>query len=155
MRHDSTLKRRGRLRTAEVRARPTAPRPGTTLIEVIASMILLGIVFAGSIPAVVWVVRTQRALERRQAALLHAANLLDELTSRPWNRLDEGVPVEELDRGIVADFPALRLTARVTPETEPRARRVTVEIAWEEAPGRPTRPVKLHGWAFPSTGAAP
>ncbi len=120
------------------------------MIEVVVSMVLLGIVFAGSVPAVVWVVRTQRALERRQSAILAASNLLDLLTVRPWTDLPPGdLPDLTLPAEVALDFPALRVQGTVVEESAPTARRVTVTISWEEAVGKPNRPVTLSGWVFP------
>jgi hypothetical protein len=136
---------------------PPHSRSGVTLIETGISAVLLGIVFAACIPALVWIMRTQRASERRAAAILEASNLIEKLTLRPWNDLPPGELANvTLPSETAAAFPALDVAALVVePVHPPDSRLVTVEISWSDAPGRKSRPVRLSGWVFRPQGGQP
>src|SRR5258708_6372984 len=65
-------------------------RRGFTIVELIAALILLGILFTLSITVLTVVARERRSAEQRQFAVQHAANLLERTVMRAWSELSPG-----------------------------------------------------------------
>ena len=126
-------------------------RRGFTLIELIATCILLGVVFSVSIPLLTVVAHERRSVEQRQFALQHAANLLERATTKSWSDLPVGnqeladapVDVQTLLPGLERQVEVAEL-----PETL-RSKQVTVSIRWKSRTGQLVAPIRLSAWVYP------
>ncbi len=132
-------------------------RHGFTLVELIATCILLGVVFSVSIPLLTVVARQRRIAEQRQFAIQHASNLLEHTTSRGWKKLAAG-PQELTDApdDLASLLPGLERRVEVKElSEEPRCKLVSVTIAWQSHIGQPVVPLQFSAWVYPLEGGTP
>ncbi len=126
-------------------------RRGFTLVELISTCILLGVVFSVSIPLLMVVAHERRTAEQRQFALQHATNLLDRTLTRTWSDL----PVGDQELTAAPDdvqslLPGLDRQIEVRELSEaPRSKQVTVSIRWHGRSGELVAPVRLSAWVYP------
>ncbi len=131
-------------------------RRGLSLLELAVAVILLGVVFAGMGPMFSWIRTERRLSDDRQMATLELANQAERLSLWEYDRLTVGEPLPlELSPAAAAALPGAVLTARVEAETEPAARRVTLELAWPADGARTPRPLRLVQWHSPPQGGTP
>lgn len=123
-------------------------RSGALLLELVVSGLVLGIVLSTAIPMLGWVARERKLNQQREAAILEAGNLMEEIALMPWDELSsERLSQRSLSPGLLKHIPDAQLTAKVDLDpAEPRMKRVHLELRWETAPGKAAPPVKLTGW---------
>lgn len=125
-------------------------RAGFTLVELFISGILLAAIAATALPILAATARQQQETLRRQAAVQAAANLLERYTVKPWEELQlaesQGV---ELPAALLDRLPEARGRVAILPaEGEPPARRIQVELDWQDSRQQRTRPVQLTTWVY-------
>ncbi len=130
-------------------------RSAFTLLELIVTCVLLGILFTVMVPLLASTARQRQASDRRLVALTHAANVLERWTAREYVDLaagaTESVPLPE---DVLHLLPQGQAEVAVADEPDgPPARRIAVTIRWQDRHG-PARPVRLTGWVF-RAGASP
>jgi prepilin-type N-terminal cleavage/methylation domain-containing protein len=134
------------MRTARTLRSPR--RRGYGLIELTIATLLLAVAMTIVAQTAGWLSTERRGAERRQRALQEAANLMERLSSRPWDEL-----TPELARAQVLT-PATRAFLRdgtldvvIIPETgDPPAKRITVRVYWGDPSAGLVAPVKLVAW---------
>ncbi len=136
--------------------RPCARR-GFTLVELISTCILMGVVFSVSIPLLTVVAHERRTAEQRQFALQHATNLLERTLTRTWSELPVGnqelaaapADVQTLLPGLDRQVDVRELTE------EPRSKQVSVSIRWHGRSGELVAPIRLSAWVYPNGEGQP
>lgn len=132
-------------------------RRGFTLVELIGTCILLGVVFSVSVPLLTLVARERRSTEQRQFALQHAANLLERATLKGWAELPVGeqeLPAAPAD--LQSLLPGLERQVDVSePADEVRSKQVAVSIRWKSAANQFVAPIRLVAWVYPIQEAQP
>ena len=84
-------------------------RRGFTILELVGTCFLLGVMFTITVPMLMIVARERRSTEQRQFALRHLENLLEETTSRPAAELAIGEqPLADPDPDLTAIGPGGR-----------------------------------------------
>ena len=132
-------------------------RRGFTLVELIATCILLGVVFSVSIPLLTVVAHERRSAEQRQFALQHAANLLERATTRGWSDLPVGTQeLTDAPADLRTLLPGLdrRVEVKELPEAV-RPKQVTVSIRWKSRSGELVAPIRLSAWVYESGEVQP
>jgi prepilin-type N-terminal cleavage/methylation domain-containing protein len=137
---------------------PTCLRPqtrrGFTLIELISTCILLGVVFSVSIPLLTVVAQERRSAEQRQFALQQATNLLERAMTKTWSELPVGT--QELTAApadVQTLLPGLERQVEVKELTEtPRSKLVAVSIRWKSRSGEFVAPIRLSAWVYYPNG---
>jgi len=126
-------------------------RHGFTLIELISTCILLGVVFSVSIPLLTVVAHERRSAEQRQFALQHAANLLEHTTTKSWTQLPVGEQtLTAAPTDVQMLLPGLERQVEVKElSEEPRSKQVAVSIRWKSRTGQLVAPVRLSAWVYP------
>jgi len=126
------------------------PRSGFTLVELISTCILLGVVFSISIPLMTTIARERRVAEQRQFAVQHAANLLERFGSKSWSELSAGSQEIPSPSGDLQDLlPGLERSVEVKELTEePQSKQIVVQVRWKHRSGEYLSPVKLSAWVF-------
>ncbi len=126
-------------------------RRGFTLVELISTCVLLGVVFSVSIPLLVTVARERLSAEQRQFALQHAANLLERAVVQDWSELPPGEQtLTAAPSDVVAMLPGLERQLTVTELSEvPRSKQVAVSIRWQGRAGKVVAPLALSAWVYP------
>lgn len=126
-------------------------RSGTTLLEVIAAVTLLGAGLALTAQSLHTTSLLRRENERRQCAIQEAANVLEQIRGLPLAELSpDSPPAVALSAEVKAQLPAAQLSLEITPaEVAGEARRLTVQISWKTRYGQLAAPVRLTAWRWP------
>lgn len=132
-------------------------RRGYTLIELTIASLLLGTAMGLIAPALIWIARERRAADRRQEALQEVQNVLERLTARPWEAVTADLAGEtQIDERVRDQLPEAKLSVEVTTvPDDTEAKRIAVELKWENGPERPAAPVRLTAWIYRQGRAAP
>lgn len=127
--------------------RSRTSRTAFTLIEMLLALMLLGVLFSVFVPLLLTVAHERRDAVREQVALQHAANVLEEVTLRTWEALQEPLTGPELPADQQPLLPNFEQTVTAdTMEGTPTTRRITVKVSWKHRSGQRTQPLLLHGW---------
>ena len=127
------------------------PPKGFTLVELIGTSLLLGILFSMTIPMLVIVAHERRSTQQRQFALQHLANLLEQSVTRDWNELIPGdLPIPIADPDLLVVLPGLEehLTVKQI-DLEPVSRQVIASIKWQNHSGQMNSNLELSAWVYP------
>jgi hypothetical protein len=121
---------------------------GFTIIEMIGTCLLLGILFSMTIPMLLLVARERRSAEQRQFALQHAANLLEDAVHRDWSDLQPGeLNIPAPDSDLQAVLPGLQQILVVEQlENEFNSRQIIASIRWQNRAGELVSPLRLSAW---------
>ena len=133
----------------------SASRAAFTVVELVLALGLLVVFFAMFVPLLGMISRERRMSAQEQAALQHAANVLDDLTRHSYAELStpENVPLPNHVRQLLS---AVEQNVTVTPTAgDPAAKQVTVTLRWQQAGGTWSHPVSLSAWVHASEGGAP
>jgi hypothetical protein len=127
-------------------------RRGATILELVATCILLGVVFSVSVPLLTVVARERRSAGQRQFAMQHAGNLLERTVARGWSNLSAGPQViAPADSELESLLPGLEQRAEVRSLGEELdTKLVTVSIRWRNRAGQLIAPVQLSAWVHPT-----
>jgi type II secretory pathway pseudopilin PulG len=120
-------------------------RGGFALVEITASLALLGVALTLVAEVGVWVLQERVRLADHQAAQELAANVLEQARAHPWKDLtpawakEQRLPAAWTERG-------WRLEVRVASEkSRPDVKRVTAAIKYKSGTGPAPPPVELMG----------
>src|SRR5204862_426589 len=136
-------------------------RRGFTLAETMVAigMLSAALVLVAQLAAFGLTERRRNVL--RQEALEAAANVLESAQATPWDGLTPAWAAQQkLPEALAQRLPHGKLIARVEEEgSEPRTKRVTVEIDWQRDDTLPAAPVQLVGLfgkrSLPRNGGEP
>ena len=130
-------------------------RRGVLLIELIITGVVLGGILTMVVPTLTWVGHERRATERHQQALSEAANMMERLAALPWDSLtDESIEKLGLDAQVGRTLPGARLAISLhTPPGQAGSRRLALELAWPDQPGKRAAVIRLSAWRHRQTGA--
>lgn len=96
----------------------------------------------------------RRAIRDRRTALAEASNVMERLSIYNWDELTPKVVADfqlsDNAREVLAEC-RLKIEVAEVPD-DPDARRITVEVAWQDSRGRPARPVRLVAWRYRVAG---
>lgn len=132
-------------------------RPGFTLIETIAALVVLAAAMTAVVQTVAVVSRQRQLTERRALAVQEAANVMERVYGLPWSELTpERAAQETLSPVCRQRLPAaaLKVTVQATGDP-PNQKSLLVELDWQDADGGRNRPVSLAAWRFQSREARP
>jgi type II secretory pathway pseudopilin PulG len=132
-------------------------RRGISLLEMLVSGLLLGIMTAMAVPTIAWVTHQQLAIAQHQTAQAEVVNIMERVSVWPWERLNDPQAVAEvtLTPEIQSQLAGARLRIAVeTPEGHPDARRIRVILNWNDRSGRPTAEAALAAWVYRQGGSA-
>lgn len=123
----------------------TPHRTGFTLLELVTAMVLIGVLMATIAPLLAWTGAVRISTGHRELALHEAANLLERLTTREWDRItQESADEFKLSSQAVSSLPGASLTIVVVPaEIDLPAKRVSVEVNWHNREGDSVTPARL------------
>jgi prepilin-type N-terminal cleavage/methylation domain-containing protein len=126
-------------------------RGGFTFVEMLATMVLLGMLFTLSVSILIAAARQRRLAEQHQFALQHGANLIEHATTRPWSALSPGP--QELPPApdeLQSILPGLERSLEVTqPSKDSAAKQIIVAVRWKSPQGQVIAPVRLAAWVYP------
>ena len=148
----STERHRGRSLQIARRERRRSRR-GISLVEVTVAAVVMSALVAMLGQAVGWVAMARREADRRQIALLEAANAMERITSHPFDQIDTGdagqARLSDYARQLLGDD-ALAVDVQ-TAEGDPPAKRITVAVAYKES-DRGQGSIRLTSWVYDRGG---
>jgi Tfp pilus assembly protein PilV len=124
------------------------PRRAFTMVEVTLSVFLLVVAMTATVQILGAVATQRRAAERRQWAIQEVANLMEHLTSEPWDRVtaDSALGLT-LSEEIRRKLPEPELTVDVAEtDRELREKRLAIRLRWRNRSGTWEAPVRLTAW---------
>ena len=134
-------------------------RLGFTLIEVIVTVIIFGVVLGLVSQLARRAVDQRRMLKARQTALIEVSNALEVLEARPGSRPAPGQERQlPLPKNLAEEFESPRLIARASAlETDSSGVRLDVAFTWMTDHNRRSAPITLSTVVFPkgSAGGTP
>lgn len=146
-----------------VRAQPQAKprhtvrgRLAFTIVELIGTLILLGVVFTCSISVLIAVARERKSTEQRQHALQYANNVLEHATTLSLEGLTSGrqqIPAASPE--LLVMLPELDQTLELSEPAADGARQFAVSLRWKNQQGRLVTPVHLVTWVYPKAEMQP
>lgn len=131
---------------------PATPRRGFTVIELAAAVILLAVAMTVTVQLLGTIANERRAVGRREVAAREAANLMEHLCARPWERLSaDGVKDVRLSKTAADALPGAELTVGVDEAEGVRGvpgKRLSVRLRWRNRAGEFDAPVRLTTWVY-------
>lgn len=145
-----TLARRRMSVRAGVGRNQTAPRRGTTLVELMVSGILLGTVMMVTVPTLGWIAKERRAAQRRQEAIAEVANLMERVTVTSWEQITpQGLGQIKLSEDSARQLPGAVLKLDVVSNpSDPNSKQIVIDLRWKNRTGRIGAPVRLSAWVY-------
>ena len=140
------------------RPAPSAPRMrcGASLIELTVAAMVMGTVFALLGPMLTSIREERRLAGERQLGVSELANCAERLALRPWSEVTTaGLANLELTEAASRTLSDPQLSVTVVEESEPPARRVTLEVTWRDRGERRVQPLRLVVWRYPVEEARP
>jgi prepilin-type N-terminal cleavage/methylation domain-containing protein len=129
---------------------PMLRRRGFSMVEIAVASLLLAIAMTVTVQVLGWVAAERRVVDRRQCAVGEAANILERLTARPWEKLTpEAVKSLSLSEDAKRALPDGELTVALHESNQDRdARRIALRIRWRNRSGEWDAPVRLVAWTY-------
>ena len=120
-------------------------RRGFTLLELVTALVLIGVLMATVVPLMAWTGAIRISNDHRELAVQETANLLERLTTQDWDRITQASADQlQLSEQVISSLPAASLTVEVVPaEIDLPAKRVTVELNWNNREGDSVTPARL------------
>jgi prepilin-type N-terminal cleavage/methylation domain-containing protein len=133
-------------RTTSRRSKVVAMR-GFTVMEIAVAMALLAVAMVLVMQLGYWSVRHRARMACRFMALEHAANVLEEARTVPWENLtDDWAESQRLPQDLTDQLLEGTLAVRVEPlEAQPFTKRVSVELRWLPPEETESHAVRLLG----------
>lgn len=129
---------------------PWSMRPGYAMLEVAAAAAMLGALLFTAVQVFRVVAVQQRSAAREVVALQIVQALAEQVGNMSWEELTPEAMAKLALPGIATqNLPDAKLAVEVADETEPvAAKRITIALTWNTAPGRTARPLRLTSWVF-------
>lgn len=140
------------------RTQPDATRRGLTLLEMLISGLLISTAIAMTLPTLKLIHSQDRAADQHQEAIAAVQNIMDDLMARDWEDLKsttaESVTLPEALQQQLRD-PELRVAIDAEDrEDQPPARRIHVELSWQDLAGQRLPAVELVAWRYQPKGGS-
>jgi Tfp pilus assembly protein PilV len=126
----------------------TDARGGFTVLEILVASAMLMLLLAMSAQALVQVRRFQRKADERVAAVELLENALEELTSKPWDEInDQAIGSLKLPADVVERWPDMRISGSVSTTAEPvEGKRIMLSL--ESGASNSRRAPSLTTWVY-------
>lgn len=140
------------IRGGRVKRRRARRRRGFNLTELIVACAIAVAAMVGIAQLMYQVSRQYQLAERRHMVALEAANIMEDLMSRPWDEITaEKLPAIELSAACLQAAPDAQLQLEIAPDqVAQEARRLTVRIYWITRGSQAAEPIQLVAWRYPS-----
>jgi type II secretory pathway pseudopilin PulG len=129
---------------------------GFTVLEVIVSMILLGVVLSLIAPLAKRANEQRQRNEDRRAALFELSNVLEQQVAEPdrWPA-DAETQLAAVPAHLQGHFPQAEFTVSRQRVENPAGYRFDAAFTWMEPNGRRAAPLRLSAFAFPKAEGTP
>jgi Tfp pilus assembly protein PilV len=125
-------------------------RRGMTLVELFVAATMLGMLLVVCVQLLSATAAQRRAADQRQLAIMELSNVLERIAARPWADLTpQAFAAEKPSAEAVEKLPEAELKVEVTtPSAEPKAKRITVSLRWQDRNSQFVAPVKITTWKY-------
>jgi hypothetical protein len=132
-------------------------RRGFGTVEIAVSSILLVAAMVLVAQLAIGVAGERLATGRRQRAVQEAANVMERLTSRPWDELTPALAGSiALTPDTLAFLRGGSVAVAIAPELrDPSAKKIVVEVRWRDRSGGQAAPARLVAWVYRRGGNTP
>ncbi len=132
------------------RTTSAARRRGFTIIEIVASVVMLATAMTLTVQLLGGLAAERRAAERRLCAVQEAANLMERVAARPWGEVTpESLRSVSLSPRALQALPGAELAATVDDASAGRGeKRIRLRLRWRDRAGNWTAPVRLTAWIY-------
>jgi Tfp pilus assembly protein PilV len=125
-------------------------RRGSLLVEVSMATVVLMIIMTVAIKILGFAAHERGASDRRQRAVLEAANVMERITANSFDEVtSESVRRTALPKSVLEALPGSELALDVTTidrAADRTAKRITVRLRWRDRGGQWEAPVRLTSW---------
>jgi len=129
-------------------------RRGSLMVEAAASVMMLAIAMTLTLKVVGWVALEHRATDRRQLAMTEAANLMERLTTTPYDELTpDRVKTIALSSETKASLPDPALHLEVNGDDASGgkgSKKISLRIQWRNRADGWDAPLRLTSWVYRS-----
>jgi type II secretory pathway pseudopilin PulG len=138
-------------------SRSPAVRRGVSVAELVFAILIVSVMLLTLARVMSIAANQRRELGRRQIAVQEANNLLERITGRDWDEIDESKLASiELSPRAKQSLPAAELRIQVQPEDgPPPAKRIVVEVGWQAHGPDAVATVRLSAWKHRRAEDAP
>jgi hypothetical protein len=136
--------------TCQIQLNRVRSRRGMSVLEVsVAAAMLCGLMLI-AVQMFRAVMTQQQSAERHALALETAQALAEQIGNMKFDEVTvEAVREIVVPTSAAAHLPSATLAVTMNEEDDPvAAKRVTIELSWNNARGRPARPVRVTCWVF-------
>jgi hypothetical protein len=123
-------------------------RRAFTTCEVALAILLLAVAMTTTVEVLGWIAAERRTVERRQWAIQEVGNLMERLTSEPWEKVNaDSARVMVLSEEVRRKLPEPELTIDVDEHDAGRGeKRLALSLRWRNRSGGWESPVRLSAW---------
>jgi hypothetical protein len=135
-----------------------ASRRGATMLEMIATAVILGTVMTVSLPMLKSITSERRAAVSHEQAIMAAANIMERITAMPFFEITP----EFAKRTQLPDWlreqlndPVLELRVETTPDEsapDESAKLIRLKLEWQTSAGLKVAPIRLSAWVYDHEG---
>ena len=131
-------------------------RKASSMIEVIVAMFILASLITAVTKVTILTAHQRRAVQRRQLAFSETANLMERAAATPWNETTtQDFSNFKIPPYLKQQLPSATLKIEVDEVPKPLpAKRITIEVFWNNAAGQQVEPVRLVSWKYAQSPAA-
>jgi len=125
-------------------------RCGISVLELLVAAVVLAVLMGLVAQMLTHLARQRRESERRMLAVQEVANVMERLAAEPLGDLTpERVQSISLSRQAERSLPGAELNIEVAvPDDQPNAKRIRVELRWQNLAGETVAPVRLTTWRY-------
>jgi type II secretory pathway pseudopilin PulG len=133
----------------------TQLRAGTTLVEIVATTVLLASATVFAAELLLRASESRRLAREQQTARQEVANVLERLTAEPWEKLTpERAAAIEISPAALQAVPTGALAVEIAPAAgDASARRIVARFTWRDRRGQPRPTVQLAAWVYRPGGS--
>jgi len=131
-----------------------ARRRGFTMVEILASVVMLATAMSLTVQLLGALAAERRAAERRLCAVQEVANLMERVSARPWEEVTpESLRAVKLSPVALRALPGAELAATVDDASADEGeKRIDLRLKWRDRAGGWTAPVRLSAWVYRQGG---
>jgi Tfp pilus assembly protein PilV len=135
-----------------------ASRRGATMLEMIATAVILGTVMTVSLPMLKSITSERRAAVSHEQAIMAAANIMERVTAMPFLEITPQIAKRtQLPDWLTEQLndPVLELQVETIPDEsapDESAKLIRLKLEWQTSAGLKVAPIRLSAWVYDHEG---
>lgn len=127
-----------------------APRPrrGTSVVEMIATTVVLGTIVGISLPMLKLVTSERQAAVAHEQALAAASNIMENVSALPFEKIKADATAAQLPDWAKEQLiePSLQVEVERVPDAS--AKKIHLRLEWKSSRGYAVAPIQLTSWVY-------